>query len=127
MTIRNPILRGFNPDPSIVRVSDDYYINMTLNTEMELPHSRETVLHYFELIQKQYPEMRNFYCRERGDFVLEEDKEGGCYRWCTLEPRRICSGQVNPENVEDAMPLRLLQTIINRASSQSAPPESTRF
>lgn len=26
MTIRNPILSGFNPDPSIVRVGDDYYI-----------------------------------------------------------------------------------------------------
>jgi len=26
MDIRNPILRGFNPDPSILRVGDDYYI-----------------------------------------------------------------------------------------------------
>jgi xylan 1,4-beta-xylosidase len=26
LTISNPILRGFNPDPSIVRVGDDYYI-----------------------------------------------------------------------------------------------------
>jgi xylan 1,4-beta-xylosidase len=26
MMIRNPILKGFNPDPSIVRVGDDYYI-----------------------------------------------------------------------------------------------------
>lgn len=26
MIVRNPILRGFNPDPSIVRVGDDYYI-----------------------------------------------------------------------------------------------------
>ena len=26
MTIANPILRGFNPDPSIVRVGQDYYI-----------------------------------------------------------------------------------------------------
>jgi len=25
-TIRNPVLKGFNPDPSIVRVDDDYYI-----------------------------------------------------------------------------------------------------
>ena len=24
--IRNPILPGFNPDPSIVRVGDDYYV-----------------------------------------------------------------------------------------------------
>jgi len=26
LKIKNPILRGFNPDPSIVRVGDDYYI-----------------------------------------------------------------------------------------------------
>ncbi|WP_445192320.1 glycoside hydrolase family 43 protein [Sphingomonas sp. Tas61C01] len=26
MTLRNPILRGFNPDPSIVRVGADYYL-----------------------------------------------------------------------------------------------------
>jgi xylan 1,4-beta-xylosidase len=26
MKVQNPILRGFNPDPSIVRVDDDYYI-----------------------------------------------------------------------------------------------------
>ena len=24
--IKNPILKGFNPDPSIIRVEDDYYI-----------------------------------------------------------------------------------------------------
>ena len=26
MKIKNPILRGFHPDPSIIRVDDDYYI-----------------------------------------------------------------------------------------------------
>ena len=82
--------------------SDDYYINLNLNTEMDLPQSRETVLHYFEQIQKKYPTMRNFYARERGEFVLEEDKEGGSYRWTTVEPRRICSGQVNPDTPEQA-------------------------
>ncbi|MHC4179625.1 MAG: hypothetical protein ACYSWU_19100, partial [Planctomycetota bacterium] len=41
--------------------------------------------------------------RERGDFVLEEDKDKGNYRWCTIEPRRVCSGQVNPETIEGAM------------------------
>jgi hypothetical protein len=82
---------------------DDFYVNMNLSTEMELPHNRETVLHYFEQIQKRYPTMRNFYCRDKGDFVLEEDKDRGSYRWCTIEPRRVCSGQVNPENIEDAL------------------------
>lgn len=84
-------------------LSDDFYINMNLSTEMELPANRETILHFFERLQKTYPTMRNFYCRDRGDFVLEEDKDRGSYRWCTIEPRRICSGQVNPETVEETI------------------------
>ena len=82
---------------------DDFYVNMNLGTEMELPANRETVLHFFERVQKTYPTMRNFYGRERGDFVLEEDKDQGTYRWCTIEPRRVCSGQVNPESIDAVM------------------------
>ena len=83
--------------------SDDYYVNMNLATEMELPSSRDTVLHYFEQIQKKYPEMRNFYSRDKRDFILEEDKDSGNYRWCTVEPKRICSGQVNPESLDSVL------------------------
>lgn len=82
---------------------DDFYVNLNLSTEMELPTNRETILHFFERIRKAYPTMRNFYCRERGDFVLEEDKEKGSYRWCTIEPRRVCSGFVNPGDVREAL------------------------
>jgi len=83
--------------------SDDFYVNMNLNTEMDLSSSRETVLHYFEQIQKKYPTMRNFYNRDRNEFVLEEDKDRGNYRWTTIEARRVCSGFVNPETVEEAI------------------------
>jgi xylan 1,4-beta-xylosidase len=45
-TITNPILRGFNPDPSIVRVGDDYYI-ATSTFEwypgVQIHHSRDLV------------------------------------------------------------------------------------
>lgn len=88
-----------NPYASL---SDDYYVNMNLNTEMELSSGRETVLHFAEQMQKKYPVMRNFYSREKGDFVLEEDKDSGAYRWCSIEPRRIASGCVNPESIEYA-------------------------
>lgn len=84
-------------------MSDDFYVNMNLSTEMELPSNRESILQFFERLQKKYPTMRNFYCREKGDFILEEDKERGHYRWCTVEARRLCSGQVNPTSVEDAL------------------------
>jgi xylan 1,4-beta-xylosidase len=44
--IQNPILRGFNPDPSIVRVGDDYYI-ATSTFEwypgVQIHHSRDLV------------------------------------------------------------------------------------
>jgi xylan 1,4-beta-xylosidase len=45
-TIRNPILRGFNPDPSIVRAGDDYYV-ATSTFEwfpgVQIHHSRDLV------------------------------------------------------------------------------------
>src|SRR4026208_388465 len=44
--IRNPILTGFNPDPSIVRVGDDYYV-ATSTFEwfpgVQIHHSRDLV------------------------------------------------------------------------------------
>jgi hypothetical protein len=81
---------------------DDFYVNMNLNTEMELPTNRDTVLHYFEQMKKAFPELRNFYTRESGDLVLEGDPEQESYRWLAIEPRRLCSGQVNPETLEAA-------------------------
>ena len=80
-------------------LSDDFYVNMNLSTEMDLPTGRESVLQFFERLQKQFPTMSNFYSREKGDFILEADKDHGQYRWCTIEARRLCSGQVNPANV----------------------------
>jgi hypothetical protein len=84
-------------------LADDFYVNMNLSTEMELSGSRETILHYFEQMQRKFPDMRNFYARDKGDFVLEEDKERGSYRWCSVETRRICSGYVNPGSVDEAL------------------------
>ncbi len=82
--------------------ADDFYINVNLNTEMELPTARDTVLHFFEQMRKGFPDLRNFYTRETGELVLEGDKEQGQYRWLAIEPRRLCSGQVNPESPEEA-------------------------
>ncbi len=84
-------------------VADDFYVNMNLATEMDLPSQRETILQYFEQMQRRYPTMRKFYCRDKRDYVLEEDKEQGRYRWAAVEARRLCSGQVNPTTIEEAI------------------------
>jgi hypothetical protein len=79
---------------------DDFGIYVYTNTKMELPNNRETVLHFFDSLRKTFPEMTDFEHRESGEFVLEEDREQGSYRWVTLEAQRICSGYVNPPSVE---------------------------
>lgn len=82
---------------------DEFYLNMHLCTEMELPQNRESVLHFFGQIQKRFPPMNNFYARERGEFCLEEEKEGGRCKWVSTEPRRLCSGTMNPDTLADAI------------------------
>ncbi|MEM7248420.1 MAG: hypothetical protein AAF533_24010, partial [Acidobacteriota bacterium] len=47
--------------------------------------------------------MTNFYSRDRGEYVLEEEKEQGHYRWATVDARRVCSGYVNPASAELAL------------------------
>jgi hypothetical protein len=81
---------------------DDFGLYTYLNTKMELPNNRETVLHYFDSVRKMFPRMTEFECRDNGEFVLEEDREQGSYRWVTLEHRRVCSGYVNPSELEAA-------------------------
>ena len=82
--------------------SDEFYVNVNLNTEMELPTSRDTVLHFFEQMKKAFPDMRNFSSREDNSLVLEGDKEQDSYRCLSIEPRRLTSGHVNPDSLEEA-------------------------
>ncbi|MCC6507957.1 MAG: hypothetical protein IT423_02545 [Pirellulaceae bacterium] len=82
---------------------DDTYVNMHLTTEMDVPQSRESVLHFFEQIQKRFPKLSNFYARERSEFCLEEEKENGGHCWVAIEPRRISSSVVNPASFDEAM------------------------
>jgi hypothetical protein len=84
-------------------LSDDFYANVTLQTEMDLPTGRDSVLHFFEQMQRRFPKLQHFYQRERGEFILEEEKEHGAYRWVAVESKRISSGVVNPNTLDEAM------------------------
>ncbi|MHC4106141.1 MAG: hypothetical protein ACYSR9_14455 [Planctomycetota bacterium] len=81
---------------------DDFYLDMYINTELELPTERDTILSFFERIHKQYPSMGRFYRRENNEYYLEEDRNPGQYRWASLEIDRIGSGMVNPSDFETA-------------------------
>src|SRR4051794_5193004 len=89
-------------------VCDDFYINMRLSTQLSLPHNRETVLHFFERCQRQFPEMTRFRKYDNGDLSIEENRDNDAYRWVTLESKRLCAGFVNPESLEEAMKLHTM-------------------
>ncbi len=88
------------PANSYNSLCDDFYIDMYVNTELDLPTARDTILTFFERIQKQYPTMGRFSRRE-GEYCLEEESGSGQSRWVSLETDRIGSGVVNPATVED--------------------------
>ena len=81
---------------------DDFYFDMYINTELDLPTQRDTVLAFFERVQKQYPSMGSFYRRDNNEYCIEEDHDKGQYKWVTLETDRIGSGVANPDNFEDS-------------------------
>jgi hypothetical protein len=87
---------------SYCSLCDDFYVDMHVNTELDLPTQRDTVLSFFERIQKQFPSMGNFYRRQSNEYCLEENRTLGQYRWICLEVDRIGCGAVNPANLETA-------------------------
>jgi hypothetical protein len=72
---------------------DDFYLNMRLGSQMNLPHGRETVLHFFEQVQKGFPSMTRFRKSEGGELNLEEDRNLSSYRWMSVEAKRLACGR----------------------------------
>jgi hypothetical protein len=90
------------PANSYSSMCDDFYVDMYVNTELDLPAERDTVLTFFDRIQKQFPTMGRFLRREKSEYYLEEDHGAGRYRWVSLEGDRIGSGMANPSSFEEA-------------------------
>ena len=87
---------------SYTSLCDDFYLDICVNTELDLPNERDTVLAFFERIQKQFPSMGSFYRRTGSEYCLEEDRTAGSCRWVSLDIDRIGSGLVNPSDFDEA-------------------------
>jgi len=87
---------------------EDFYVNMRLGSQLNLPHNRETLLHLFERVQKSFPGMTRFRKTDGGEYNLEEDRGSQSYRWMSLETKRLSSGHVNPISIEDSLAIHQL-------------------
>jgi hypothetical protein len=87
---------------------EDFYVNMRLGSQLHLPHNRETLLHFFERVQKSFPTMTRFRKNDNGELNLEEDRGGESYRWVSVEQKRISAGHVNPSTIEESLRLHTM-------------------
>jgi hypothetical protein len=88
-----------NPYPTLC---DDFGVYVYLNTKVDLPSGSETVLHFFDTVQKAFPELTEFERRESGEYVLQEDRDEETVRSVTLDSRRLVSVFNNPATLEEA-------------------------
>jgi hypothetical protein len=87
---------------------EDFYVNMRLGSQLNLPHNRETLLHFFERVQKQFPGLTRFRKNESNELNLEEDRTNESYRWVSIETKRISAGHVNPSSIEESLKLHTM-------------------
>lgn len=82
-------------------LSDEFSAFLHVQTKMDLPNNRETILHFCEAVGKRFPDFLNFEAREKDGFFLEEDRDADNYRSIAVEPRRFSLAAVNPETFEE--------------------------
>ena len=82
---------------------------MCVNTELELPSQRDTILTFFERMQKQFPSMGNFSRRNNNDCCLQGDRNSGRYRWVSIWSRFPATAR--PANIADKI---IISISINR-------------
>ncbi len=80
---------------------DDYAISLRVATQIPLPQQRETLVHFFEQMQKLYPGMTRFRRQDNGDASMEEDRTKSSYRWIAMELKRLSCGYVNAPLTDD--------------------------
>lgn len=82
---------------------DSFYISSRLYLKLDLLPERETVLHFFDRMRKEFPRLSRMRRRDPGTLLLEEEPdENDARRWLRLDPRTIRFGFFNPPLLDDA-------------------------
>jgi hypothetical protein len=93
---------------------DDFHVATRLFLKLDLALQRETVLHFFDSVKREFPLMRKLRRRDDGSLLLEEDEsDDGSRRWLRLDGSAIRLGQYNPPDLVEAH--RLGQTVLKMA------------
>jgi hypothetical protein len=86
---------------------DSFHIHLTLSTQLENEHNNDSLFHYFEMMQRSFPDMTSLDSGDSPEWyrLLEEDHEKPYCRWISVEKRCVNACFDNPETLSDAYEL----------------------
>lgn len=83
-------------------VCDDFYVSCRLYLKLEMNLERETILHFFDRIRKEYPGLRKLRRSEEDCLVLEEEApERGSRRWIRMDKTSLRFGHFGPADTDE--------------------------
>ena len=82
----------------LAALCDEFYTTTRLAMKLGLSMERESTLHFFDRVRREYPSMCRFRRRDDNVLVLEENEEEdeGPRRWLRLDRQTFRFGYVAP-------------------------------
>ena len=78
---------------------DISHFTTRLHLKLELPLERETVLHFFERLRRQFPRMTKMRRRDSGSLIIEEEDPEESQRWVRLDSSGLRFGFFCPPDL----------------------------
>ncbi len=83
-------------------VCDEFYVSSRLFLKLQMSLERETILHFFDRIRKEFPGLRKLRRRDDDSLVLEEEApEHGSRRWIRIDRGSLRFGHYSPQDTDD--------------------------
>jgi hypothetical protein len=81
---------------------DEFYVNGRLFLKLDLAPGRETILHFFDRVRKEYSALRKLRRRDSSSVMLEEEPDAqGSRRWLRIDTNCFRFGQFSVQDRED--------------------------
>ncbi|RJP41689.1 MAG: hypothetical protein C4547_01280 [Phycisphaerales bacterium] len=83
-------------------ICDEFYVSTRLFLKLDMALERETVLHFFDRLRRDFPDLCRFRRREDGCLLLEGDRDAESgRRWIRLDGSSLRMGHTSPTDVDE--------------------------